>query len=200
VSDFCFSNRCDDDDRSNPAKDNSPNFQPFLRSDDGAAIKHMGIRMAQTSGNWSDFMSPEQTAVALGQVTATKILPPLTELPTGNDLLEYSVNLRDHLDESVVRELRLLLETNWRDLGWERTTPTSYLCVIGAGAAACIDTTRNREQIYLRYASELENELYLAGRTVDLPRSRLGLQIALREKVNVLLSQVRSRAWQWISG
>lgn len=154
--------------------------------------------MAQRSDNCSDMLSQEQAAFALSRVTAANILPPLTVLSCGSDLLDYNVNLRDHLDESLVRELALMLNNDWRDLGWERVNGSTYLCVIGAGVAGCIDTTQNRERVYLRYASSLENELYLAGRAVDLPRSRLFLQTALYERIDALLVEVRTRTWHWI--
>lgn len=182
------------EDRSYPEK-NSP-CQPFLHRD-GCIIGSMGM---WHSGNWSDFWSQEQTALALSRVTAANILPPLTELACGSDLLDYSVNLRDHMDESLVRELALMLNADWRDLGWEQVNGSTYLCVIGAGVAGCIDTMPNHERLYLRYASSLENELYLAGRAVDLPRSRLFLQTALCERIDTLLVEVRVRAWHWIYG
>lgn len=156
--------------------------------------------MARQSGDWSELLSREQTAFALSRVTAANILPPLTVLPCGTDLLGYNVTLRDHMDESLVRELSLMLNAEWRDLGWERVNGATYLCVIGAGVAGCIDTTPNSERLYLRYASSLESELYLAGRAVDLPRSRLFLQTALYEQIDTLLVEVRARAWHWIYG
>ena len=155
---------------------------------------------AQESGDWSDLFSREQTALALSQVTAAHILPPLTELPCGTDLLDYCVNLREHMDESLVRELAMMLNADWRELGWEQVNGATYLCVIGAGVAGCIDTTPNQERLYLRYAASLENELYLAGCTVDLPRSRLFLQTALYERIDTLLAEVRARTWHWIDG
>lgn len=156
--------------------------------------------MARQLGDWSEFLSEEQTALALSQVTAAHILPPLTVLSCGSDLLDYSVNLRDQLDASLVREMALMLNADWHDLGWERVNGSTYLCVIGAGVAGCIHTTPNQERIYLRYASSLENELYLAGRAVDLPRSRLFLQTALYERIDALLVEVRARTWYWIYG
>jgi len=188
------------EDRSRPAEDQSSCCEPFLHSDDCPAIEHIGYLMAQQSGEWSELLSQEQTALALSRVTAANILPPLTVLPSGSDLLAYCVNLRDHVDGSLVRELAMMLNADWRDLGWERVNNSTYLCVIGAGVAGCIDTTPNHERLYLRYASSLESELYLAGRAVDLPRSRLFLQTALYERIDTLLIEVRARVWHWIYG
>ncbi|MCX9079839.1 MAG: hypothetical protein OIN84_17875 [Candidatus Methanoperedens sp.] len=158
----------------------------------------MGFMMARQSGDWSETLSKEQTALALSRVTAANILPPLTELACGTDLLSYNVTLHDHMDESLVRELAMMLNADWHELGWERVNGSTYLCVIGAGVAGCIDITPNQERIYLRYATSLENELYLAGRAVDLPRSRLFLQTALYERIDSLLIEVRARTWHWI--
>jgi len=98
----------------------------------------------------------------------------------------------------LVRELALVLENDWRALGWEQVGRSRYLCVIGAGVAASLDTTPGAEQLDLRYATELETELFHAGCAPDRLRSRLFLQSALYEKMNVLLTRVRSNIWHWI--
>jgi hypothetical protein len=151
------------------------------------------------AGGWKQFITPEQTALALSQVAAAHILPPLLPLECGTDLLEYHVRLRNHMHESLVSELMLVLKSSWRTLGWEQVGSTTYLCVIGAGVAACIEATPKEEQLYLRYASDLEHALFLAGRTLDLPRSRLFLQTTLYERFDVLLTQVRSSTWNWLN-
>jgi hypothetical protein len=195
---LCLFNHPNAENRSVPAENQPPSCQPFVHSENRPIIGHFGSMMARQSGDWSELLSQEQVALALSQVTAANILPHLTVLSCGSDLLAYSVNLRDHMDESLLRELSLMLNADWRDLGWERVNGTTYLCVIGAGVAGCIDTTINGERLYLRYASSLENELYLAGRAVDLPRSRLFLQTALYERIDSLLIEVRAHAWHWI--
>jgi hypothetical protein len=73
-----------------------------------------------------------------------------------------------------------------------------YASVIGAGVAACIDTTPGDETLYLRYATTLAAELFVAGRTTDMPRSQLFLQTALYERVDILLEQMRVRTWYWL--
>lgn len=179
------------DERCSPAEDEQTRLQPFLREGP------LSVAALDQAG-WSDYLSREGSALALSQVTAAHVLPPLLELPTGEDLLNYHVDLRAQLDPTLVRELALILEQDWQALGWEQVSPTRYLCVIGAGVAASLDTTPGTEQLDLRYASELESELFHAGYAPDRLRSRLFLQSALYEKVNALLSRVRKRAWHWV--
>lgn len=181
------------DERACPLED-EPRTQPFLLE----SKRHVPAMSLLERGDWSALMSRESTALALSQVTAVQILPPLVELSTGEDLLNYQVDLCAKLDPVLVRELGLILEHHWRELGWEQLTPKTYLCVIGAGVAACISTERNAEHLNLRYANGLANELFLAGRAVDLPRSRLFLQTILYEKFNQLLQHLRDHCWTWM--
>jgi hypothetical protein len=181
-----------EDERRYP-EENPDQFQPFLvNGSDGLSLSLL------ERGEWSQVVNRESTAWAISQITAAQILPPLVEVPTGAELLNYRVHLRDQIDPILVRELRLILESNWQDLGWEQLSGSTFLCVIGAGVAACIDLTSGEEQLYLRYASSLANDLFHAGRALDLPRSRLFLQTALYEKVNLLLAGLRDRSWQWV--
>jgi hypothetical protein len=179
------------EERSQPA-DAPAQWQPFLVGDQAA----LSLTEWEVNGG-PVFTERETVAFALSQVTAAQMLPPLLALPNGVDLLNYRVELRDRLDAILVRELSLALEASWKRLGWENTGHQTYLCVIGAGVTACIDTVPGAERLYLRYASPLANELFHAGRTLDLPRSRLFLQTALYEKINDLLALVRDRCWQW---
>lgn len=165
-----------------------------------AGSPHLLLALAQQCGGWFEFLNREQTALALSQLTAAHILPPLVPLLYGSDLLEYEVAFRSQLDETILNELRIVLAREWREMGWEQVGKDTYLCVIGAGVAACLNTTPNNECLSLRYSSDLQHELYLAGRTVDLPRSRLFLQTALYEKFNLVLSRVRAHLWFSISG
>jgi hypothetical protein len=181
------------DERCCPAEDEAL-AQPFLPG----ANRSVPALSWLEKGDWADLMNHENTALALSQVTAANVLPPLLDLPTGVDLLQYRVELRDQLDPILVRELALILENQWQALGWEQVSETSFLCVIGAGVAACIETTPGEECLYLRYASVLANELFHAGRAIDLPRSRLFLQTTLHEKINPLLARLRDRCWQWV--
>lgn len=179
------------DDRAKEPSESREICQPFLSRENACHV----WRLARETSQWQQVMSPEQTAFALSQVTAVHVLPPLLPLSSGTDLLDYNVCLRDQMDGTLVDELAVMLKLSWRDAGWEQVSTTTFLCVIGAGVAACIDTTPGEEQLYLRYASDLEHELYLAGRTLDLPRSRLFLQSTLYERFDILLTQVRSHIW-----
>lgn len=175
-------------------RDEEVSCQPFLVNQDGPS--YFVQQLSREVGTWGEFTSPEQTAFALAQVTASHVLPPLIPLSCGSDLLAYHVNLRDHLDGALMDELAMVLKTSWREIGWAQVSTDSYLCVIGAGVAACLDLSRS--ELSLRYNSELEHELYLAGCTLDLPRSRLFLQSTLYERFDYLLAQVRARTWHWI--
>jgi len=143
-------------------------------------------------------MTPEQTAYALGQVTANQALPSLTVLENGYELLEYKVDLGKSLSSELVKELVKVLATDGADLHWNQVAVNSYLCVIGAGVAACIDTTPGQEQLSLRYANTLVSALHNAHHAEALPRSLLFLQTALYERFDALLAEVRKRTWFWM--
>jgi hypothetical protein len=143
-------------------------------------------------------MTPEQTAYALGQVTAASVLPSLTRLENGYELLEYQVDLRQKLNGDLVKELVAVLDSDGADLHWNQVDVCSYLCVIGAGVAACIDTTPGQEQLTLRYANALVSALHNAHRAEALPRSLLFLQTTLYERFDALLAEVRKRTWYWV--
>jgi hypothetical protein len=140
----------------------------------------------------------ECLALALSQLTAARLLLPLVEVETGEALLRYRVDLRAQVDTFVVEEIKRALETQWHKLGWEQLGQHTFLCVIGAGVAACIDTTPGEEQLCLRYASELAHEMFHAGCAPDAWRSRLFLQTTLYEKFNALLKIARAGCWQWL--
>lgn len=182
------------EDRMSPVG-NQVSRQPFINQGD----KNAGARFVFQMSS-AEVLSAEQIAYALSQVTAANVLPPLLPLACGTDLLEYQVWLREHLEGALVDELAAVLAASWRDLGWEQLGSAVFLGVIGAGVAACLDLTPGAEQLYLRYASDLEHALYLAGRTLDLPRSRLFLQAALYEKVDGIFAYVRARTWNWLVG
>jgi hypothetical protein len=161
-------------------------------------LAQMRLVAATVTGKTADFMSREEMAYALSQVNAQRTLLPLTNLACGSDLLRYQVTLADCLDYSLLAELRMVLHEQGHELHWEQIGHQSYLCVIGAGVAACLEMTPGAEMLTLRYASSLENELFHAGQTLDLPRSRLFLQAALYERFDLLLAQVRQRTWHWL--
>ncbi|MBZ0293384.1 MAG: hypothetical protein K8L99_12525 [Anaerolineae bacterium] len=192
MCDFChhLPNTCEDA--------SACDCRPFLQSD--RTITAAILQAAWHSGHWGDFLSPEQTALHLSQVTAAHILPRMVELPSGTDLVNYRVDLRAHMSGALVSELRMVLPALEAESDWKKVGNDRYVCVIGAGVAACLDATPDAEVLYLRYASDVENMLFLAGRTLDLPRSRLFLQTALDEKFDLILKQVRNRMWLWLCG
>jgi hypothetical protein len=179
------------DERCTPPEDNFGTVQPFLRE------SYLSLEMLEHTDE-AGMVEKETLALALSQVTAANILPPLVELETGDDMLNYHVYLRDELDPVLARELGMVLANNWRSLGWEQVSEYRFLCVIGAGVAACLDTTPGTEQLELRYASDLQDRMFLAGCAPDRLRSRLFLQTALFEKVDILLVQLRERVWRWL--
>lgn len=181
------------DERSAPPEEEGV-IQPFLL--DEASSTPSASWMDQAG--WSAQINRESLMLSLSQVTAAALLPPLIDLPTGLDLLHYAVDLHTRLDALFLREVTLYLENNWESLGWQRVDAHTFLCVIGAGVAACLQTAPGAEQLSLRYNSDLANELFHAGRAIDLPRSRLFLQTTLYEKINVLLAQARSNCWNWL--
>jgi len=144
-------------------------------------------------------LTQEQMAYALGQVTASNVLQSLTLLENGYEMLEYHVNLRDSLHPDLVKELVSVLDSSGSSLYWNQVDVSCYLCVIGAGVAACIDTTPGQEQLYLRYANTLVDALHQAQRAAELPRSLLFLQTTLYERFDLLLAEVRKRTWHWLT-
>jgi hypothetical protein len=191
-------NRLLHDERSGPSEELTNVCQPLTIVPAADPLSGLRSALAFEKGTWGQFLSPEQTAWCISQLTAAHLLPPLTRLPCGSDLLTYQVWLRDRLGPFLVDELDQVLAENWRQMGWEHVAAHSYMCVIGAGVAARIDATPGDEQLCLRYESALANELFHAGRAVDLPRSRLFLQQTLFEQVDALLTLVRARLWCWL--
>jgi hypothetical protein len=172
--------------------------QPFLEVSSMNPVDRFVARLTREQGQWTDAMPAEQTAFALAQVSAATILPPLVDLDNGNALLDYRVFLRDHLDPALISELVCVLDTRGQEFHWGQVDATVYASVIGAGVAACIDTAPENETLYLRYATTLAAELFVAGRTTEMPRSQLFLQTALYERVDILLEQMRIRTWYWL--
>ena len=158
------------------------------------------VSLTREQGAWESALSREQTAYALAQVSASRVLPSLIDLGTGSALLDYHVSLRDCLDTVLVLELVSVLDDYGQDLHWEQIEATLYAGVIGAGVAACIDTTPEHECLYFRYANALEIQLNNAHRAAELPRSVLFLQSALFERFDTLLDYVRARTWYWLLG
>ena len=179
------------DERAKPAEATEERLQPFLRPSD------VSLEVLEQCDDFG-IMNREGLALALSQVTARNILPPLVDMETGTEMLNYNVEFRAYMDPLLVRELALVLEENRGKLGWEQVSEHRFLSVIGAGVAACIETIPGMEHLELRYDSDLEHELFHAGCAPDRLRSRLFLQTALYERVDVLLEHLRGRVWSWL--
>lgn len=174
-------------------------IQPFQYDAASPGCDRLRVHLMWQSGRWSDLLSAEQTAYALARVSASSALLPLTTAQRGSDLLAYRVALRETLDALLVRELVAVLQQQGEQLNWQQTEAQVYTCVIGWGIAACFDTTRGAETLYLRCANALHASFSLARRQAELPRSLLLLQSALYERFDALLAQARARAWFWLA-
>ena len=170
--------------------------RPFLLPD--SSFVALRMKSAWHAGRWGEMASTEETAYLLSQVTANNVLPRLIGLACGSDLLRYEVYLRSRMSGIVIDELRTVAQET--DTDWTQVDSRRFLCVIGAGVAASLDVTPGCERLSLRYASQVEHLLFLAGCTVDLPRSRLFLQTTLDEKFELLLRPARTRLLAWLCG
>lgn len=171
--------------------------QPFHHTPKTSFADRMIVHLTREQGRWADLMSPEQTVYGLAQISAT-LLPPLTHLENGSELLDYQVQLHDYFDELLVREVMSVLESEAADLHWGQVETSVYVSVIGSGVAVCIDTSR--AALYLRYENRLATALHHAQHKTELPRSLLFLQSALYERFDVLLARARARTWFWLAG
>jgi hypothetical protein len=189
------------EERAFPIEGSSPlHLQPFLRNSVLHRVDRFAMNLTREQGSWANAMSKEQTAYALAQVSASQVLPQLVELDTGNEVLEYRVHLRDFLDSTLVAELVHVLDSCGEELHWGQVDSNIYAAVIGAGVAACIDTTPQHETLYFRCANALVSQLNNAHHAAELPRSLLFLQTALYERFDVILDQIRNRMWFWLIG
>lgn len=161
---------------------------------------HLSVeyRMLQVDVSYGKF-SQEKIAFAVGKLTAAQILPALTDMRDGCELLDFSIHLRHYMSGDLVDELAAVLDTRGESLYWNRVDQNGYACVIGSGVAAFIDTTRDAETLHLRYANGLIHELYRAHRAAEMPRSLLFLQTALYERIDALLADVRTCIWHWLT-
>lgn len=145
-------------------------------------------------------LADEALAYALAQVCAARVLPPLAEVESGAELLNYRVALRDVLHDQLVLGLARVLRQHDPDLGWVQVDADDYLSVIGAGAAACLSIAPGAEALSLRWGRALADELRAARGPRALPRSLVFLQAALHERVDALLNPARAQALYWLSG
>jgi len=174
--------------------------QPFLHQSPMHPFDRFTTNLTREQGVWENALSPEQTAYALAGVNAARVLPPLLDLESGYALLEYHVPLRQHLDSSLLAELASVLNDGGQALEWGRVDTHIYAAVIGAGMAACIDTTPGHESLYFRCNQALVSQFHSAHHAAELPRSLLFLQTALHERFDLLLDQIRTRVWYWLIG
>jgi len=174
-------------------------YQPFMDKSRLRGCDSLLIQAAQANGKWSQWLSAEQTAYALGQVTAARALPTLMEFVTITTLLDSRIRMRDYFDDILVDAITATLMNDGELLQWKQVEATSYACVIGAGAAACIETQTGDEILYLRYANQIAEAIAHAQNETELPRSLLGLQIHLQECIDQLLAYARSKTLVYLA-
>lgn len=166
--------------------------QPFMRKDRIKHVDQFFINWMRDQKRWAEWLSPEQTAYALSQVQAAQALPSLTEYVSVAALLECRITLRDHLDTALVEAVTQSLVLHSATVHWNRIDVTNFACVVGAGVAACIDTTAGGEVLYLRFANEVATAITKAQREAELPHSLLGLETHICERVDELLLYART--------
>lgn len=172
-------------------------FTAMLKAD---PLDGFWVGLCYDQGSRAGIVMPEQAAFALAQITAANILPPLTALEQGQELLTYGVYLRDVLNPDLIGELVAVLDSLGPELHWDQVDANRYACVIGAGVAACLDVTSGQERLSLRYANTLAHALHQAYHPSEIPRSLLFLQTTLYERFDALLNIVRARIWYWLNG
>ncbi|MBL8153209.1 MAG: hypothetical protein JNM70_03420 [Anaerolineae bacterium] len=174
-------------------------FQPFVARSILNSHDALILDAARHEGRWTQILTAEQTALTLGQMTSAGSLPWLRDTTSLIGLLDYHVFLRDHLDGCLVDEIVNTLANEHESKLWTRIENGVYICVIGAGVAACIDTTPNLEVLYLRYAEAIIDAIAAAQFERDLPRSVRGLQLTLWERLDALFDGARLRLLHWLS-
>jgi len=174
-------------------------FQPFMDKAQLRGSDKLLLLSAQMRGEWTQILSAEQTAYALGQINTARALPHLTEFVTASTLLDSRIRLRDFLDDCLVDAITNTLSTEADLLEWKQVEATSYVCVIGAGAAACIETIHGNEKVYLRYANNIAQAIAQAQNETELPRSLLGLQINLQHCIDLLLARARTKTLRYLT-
>jgi hypothetical protein len=173
-------------------------YQPFMDKSQLRGYDSLLLSTVQANGSWSRWLSAEQTAYALGQVTAARALPKLIEIVTIATLLDSRIRMRDYFDDSLVDAIIATLVNEGALLQWKQVEASTYACVIGAGAAACIDTSSGDEILYLRYANQIAEAIAHAQNETELPRSLLGLQIHLQESIDDLLIHSRNKTLAYL--
>lgn len=182
-----------------PPGESSIVFQPFVARSILNSQDALILDAARQDGRWTQMLSAEQTAFSLGQMNGAGSLPWLRDTTSLLGLLDYHVFLRDHLDGCLIDEIVNTLVNEHESKHWARIEAGVYVCVIGAGVAACIDTTPNLEVLYLRYADAIVDAIAAAQFERDLPRSVRGLQMTLWERLDALFDGARLRLLHWLA-
>lgn len=167
-------------------------IQPFMQKDRLNPIDQFFINGLRGRGQWAEWLTAEQTAYALAQVQTAHALPSLSEFVSVAALLECRITLRDHLDATLVEAITQALVLHSTAVHWNRIDATNFACVVGAGVAACIDTTQGGEVLYLRFANQVAAAITNAQREAELPHSLLGLETHICERVDELLVFART--------
>ncbi|NWG17505.1 MAG: hypothetical protein HXY41_12805 [Chloroflexi bacterium] len=200
MSPYAFQRRPVFEERPHPAQGESTCIQPFFGQQPNGDGACWTIVLAGDYGRLTDVMTPEETAYTLARATAASILPPLTDLESGSELLEYRVPLRAYMSKILIAGLVEAFDRPEAAAHWQQVAANAYACVIGAGVAAYLDTTPGSETLSLRYANALASVLAHVHRAAELPRSRLFLQTTLYERFDALLQNARLIAWAWLAG
>ncbi len=167
-------------------------YQPFMNQSQIKPSDRLLLDWAQQHHQWTQWLSAEQTAYALGQVTASRALPSLIEFVSTAALLDSRIHLRQYLDHNLVDAITATLIKNAPSLQWKQVDESAYVYVVGAGVAACVDSASGDEILYLRYSNQIAEAITHAQNETELPRSLLGLQSNLHDCLDLLLASARS--------
>lgn len=176
------------------AQGSAVSIQPFLRKERGNSLDLFLISTISEHGQWDKYFTAEQTAYALARVRAAEAIPSLIEIASAAALLECRIKLREHLNATLTEAITNALIHHGASINWNRIDSTSFASVVGAGVAACIDTTPNDEILYLRFANEVATAISNARREAELPQSLLGLETHICERIDELLVYARTIA------
>lgn len=175
-------------------------YQPFMNRERMESSDKLLLDWAQAHGQWTQWLSKEQTTYALAQVTANRALPLLTQYVSIATLLDSRIHLRDYLEPNMVEALSSTLYHHSQNLEWRQLDATCFVYVIGAGIAACIDARQQDEVLYLRYSNQIADAIARAKSESDLPRSLKALENNLQECFDLLLTSTRTLTLQHLAG
>lgn len=189
------------DERSAPCPhDSSFMFQPFQHTGQLSPEDRLLVYATRTQGAWESLLNGEQTAFALGQVTAAAALPDLTEYVSVTGLLDGRLCLREVLADNVVEAMTAVMAENPQGSPWTQVDEHSYVSLLGWGVALCYEMTPGAEMLSLRFADDIAEAITQARRVVELPRSLVGMQTIIHERIDVLLASARARVYYQLCG